>query len=110
MSLDRFYTETFYLIEEAAGASFPYQLSASTCTAFNGAIDQVGSQERLIAGNLTDLTTHVILCPTSVAITSDKAIRYGTRYFKIVSRSDLIPLRPGHHQEVMVAEVASDGV
>lgn len=111
MSMSKWFTETAYIITRATCSAFPYNpRAAQTCTAFQCAIDQVGSMERLIAGDMAPITTHVILCDTSVALSSNSIIRYDGRYFNVVDRPDKIPLRPGHHQEVMVQEVSGDGL
>jgi hypothetical protein len=110
MGIDSFYVDSFTLQKTTSGASFPYDATATSCTAFKGALDQVGSQERWISGELAALTTHWIATNTALDVSQKDVVKYGSRYFRVIGRCDMASLKAGHHQEILLQEVGSDGV
>ena len=105
MGIERFYTQSIYVYNYAASATWPYDETWSQITGspFKGSVSEL-SGDRAKVGGATEARADIVIdTSTSHAILTSHKIKWDGRAFDIVNIKKLNE-KSGHHQEIYCAE------
>ena len=105
MGIERFYTQSIYVYNFAAGSAWPYDEAWTQITGspFKGSVSELSGDRAKIGGATEARADICIDMATSNAVLTTHKIRWDSRNFDIVNIKKLNE-KAGHHQEVYCAE------
>jgi head-tail adaptor len=101
--IEHFYKESFSTEVLVRSEEYPHDMTP-TLVSFKGALATISGSEPYLDRQTTGDVTHKIATHSSVSLTRDMRVKYGTREFEVeFIRPSLI--KAGHHQEILCKEI-----
>jgi hypothetical protein len=105
MGIDRFWTQSIYVYNFAASATWPFDETWSQITGspFKGSVTELSGDRAIVGGSSEARADIMVTMSTANAVLNKHKIKWNSRKFDVVQIKAL-PELPSHHQEIYCKE------